>query len=268
MSLKRTVTYEAPTSNKRVAYERKSKQYAKRTYKSTPGLRKAVKEAMTKLAEKKAVVASAANVSLAAATGGIPVSLTLTPAIAQGVGQNQRVGNQVRVTKTVVRGHIAMRPYDASANPRPAPILVKMWLCRYKKLNTAALASTDIATSFFDTGSSVTGMTGNILDMELFPNTDSWEVIQTKTVKVGASSLTTSVPSANATYFDNSSSVVPFEFSCGSRIGLCTFNDTSLDPTNKNMFLIFQPSQADGSGTTNLTPAEISYAYMCEYIDV
>lgn len=261
-AITRTVSYKAPPVPKGRQY------YKPKLMKGSATLNKVVKEAIARMAEKKATIASGTNVAISSASGTTPLAISLAPSLAQGTAQNQRVGNQIRVVKAIIRGHIGLLPYNALLNPQPAPIIVKLWLCRYKKLNTNLIASTDVATAFFDTGGGVSGFNGNIFDVEAYPNMDSWDVLQTKVIKVGAAAGTNVIPSTNAQYFDNSSSVVPFEFQFASNLGVCLFNDSTAIPTNKNLFLVVQAVLATGTASANLTPAEMHYSTKIEYIDV
>lgn len=255
----RTVSY-APSMKSR------TKRYAKKALKGSATLREVVKQAITKMAEKKCVIAQAQNVALSSTTG-VPGSISLQPSIHQGTSQNQRVGNQVRVTSCIVRGHINILPYNALLNPYGPIQLVKIWIARYKLGNPANLSGTDVATAFFDTGAGVTGPQANMFDIDGFLNKDSWELVTEKICKVGAASGTNTTPSTNTTTFDNSSGSVPFYFEVGKKLGLCLYNDSVTNPTNKNLFFIIQPIGANGAGGI-FTPCEMHYQYKCEYIDV
>ena len=263
VKMTRTVSY-AP------AIKSRTKQYVKRKYKGSAALRSVVRQQITKLAEKKMVLAGGANVPISCVTGTVPVSLTLTPSLAQGTGQNQRVGNAIRVTNSLIRGHFALLPFNATTNTQVAPVMLKVWICRYKPSNTASLSSTTVATNFFDTGVATTGFTGSILDLELFPNVDAWDVLQTKTYKLGGSSTSANQPVANTFFFDNSSAILPFEFNLTPHLrGQCLYQDNaSNDCTNKSLFMVMQTVFASGVVATAQSLCEIHYAYMSEYIDI
>jgi len=246
---------------------RKSKQYMKRKTGPAPSMRAYIKNTINRMAEKKMTISHGENIALTTASASIPGWIQLAPVISQGTSQNQRVGNQVRVTSAVIRGHLALLPYNVLLNPTPAPLLIKMWLVRYKLANPASFASTDAATGFFDTGAGVSGMQANIFDMEAFINTDSYELITSKVVKVSASAGTNQIPTTNAFSFDSGSALTPFEFEFGSKLGHCLYNDSSTSPTNKNLFLVFQPVYGTGASGA-FTCAELSYATKIEYIDL
>lgn len=259
----RVVSYAAPSSKYR------SKQYVKRPWSGpAKNMKTLIKRAISQMAEKKMVIASGANISLFTVAATSPNALGLTPLVSQGTSQNQRVGNQIRVVKGQIRGHLILRPYDSVLNPTIAPLSVKFWLCRYKKSTTATFSSTDAASAFFDTGAGVSGMTGNVVDMDLYPNTDSWDILQTKQYRMGLSSATNNATSINTLFFDNSPSQIAFQFEFGSHLGSCMYNDTNNEPTNKSLFLVIQPVYANGSATNGLAPVELDYATQITYIDV
>lgn len=82
---------------------------------------------MSRMAEKKTVIVHAENVPITTANSSIPLALALAPVISQGTSQNQRVGNQVKVVKASIRGHLMLLPVTAT-NAFGPPTLIKMWL--------------------------------------------------------------------------------------------------------------------------------------------
>lgn len=266
MSMKRSVTWEAPSAKRSRPYQ-KSKQYMKRPTTSS-SLRQYVKAAVNRLAERKAFIAQGNNISIPVVTGSVPLGLQLAPAVTQGTSQNQRVGNQIKVVRATVRGHIAIRPYDSIGNPGGPPAMIKLWLVKYSPSNPASLSGTDISTAFFDTGSTVTGLQGNIYDLDAYLNKDSWRLLDEKILKVGSASASANMPSASAYIYDNSSMILPFKFEYGKHIGKCLYNDSVSLPTNTNVFLVFQCVYASGTTSTGSVPAEVSYHTKVEYTDL
>lgn len=232
------------------------------------GLKTYVAKTIRNMSEKKEVVAAGSAVLDTCTVGLAPSTLNLVPRIEQGSQQNQRTGNDVRVVGGTVRGHICLRPQNATTNPVGAPILVKMWLCRYKSANTSSILQTNADTAFFEgaTGG-VTGFAGTLLDLSLFPNESSWEVLETKEAKLGVGFTSAGGVSS---YYDNSPSTVPFAFSIGKYLGGVTqyLDNSSSVSTNKNLFLVFQAVAAfPYTGTTAWEIAEITYGIKHQYID-
>jgi len=232
------------------------------------GLKTLVSQTVRSLSEQKIVVATGSNVALPAASLATPNHLNLCPQISQGTAHNTRTGNEVRVSSATVRGHVTILPYNATTNTLGAPALVKIWICRYKNANVASMASTNADTAFFDTGAGTTGMATTIVDMSLYPNLDSWDVLETKTFKVGIASQSTQFPVGINAFFDNSPCVVPFEFQVGKYLkGPLMYQDASNVCTNKNLFFVIEAVYAQGNITNGLSIAELTYAYQCKFTD-
>jgi len=251
------------------------KRYGKMKYKSSipKGLKAYVANAIQSVAEKKTVVANANSFDISSCqVGETPSYLYCVPRIAQGTAQNQRSGNDIRVTSGIIRGHLSLTFVNNETSPYVSPVLIKMWLCRYKTANTVSLLNTNCDTSFFEAATGNTkGFTGQIGDMDQYPNLDSWDIFETKEVKIGVSSTSVFAPSDNVVFYDNSSAVAPFDFSLGKHLrGVTSYvDDDSTIPSNKNLFLVFQATYAFPAATTvGSVIAKASYAIKHEYIDV
>lgn len=268
-AVKITRTVSAPMQSSSM---RRPKQFGKGRFRAKmPGLRALVSKTIRSLAEKKKVTSNGIA-GIDSAVGAAPSTLSLVPRIEQGVAQNERTGNDVRVTKGIVRGHINIETFNATTNPACSPVLVKMWLCRYKTQNTASILQTNADTAFFEgTAGGSIGFGGTIADMGLFPNTDSWTVYETKEFKIGVGSTSSTFPVAAAAYFDNSPACVAFEFDCTKYLqGTTQYldNDSSVS-TNKNLFLVFQAVYAFPYATSEASAlAQLTYSIQHEYIDV
>lgn len=250
--------------------KRPKKSYKGKIKTSLPrGLKSLVKKTIENMSEKKEIV-SAGTVVLDSATVGLsPSALNLVPRIEQGSQQNQRTGNDVRVVSGIVRGHMNLKNYNATTNPAGGPVLVKMWLCRYKSANTSSILNTNADTAFFEGGTGgAIGFGGTIQDMNYFPNVDSWDVFATKEFKIGIG--TAAGATGTASYYDNSSSCVSFSFDIGKYLTGTTqyLDNTSSVSTNKNLFLVFQAVYSFPYATTPATELiDMSYAIKHQYID-
>ena len=249
------------------------KKFPRKSARSTsrnPSLVKTVKKIIHSQLENKVVSGYAVNQSIAYA-GSVtdPTRLTLVPAIQQGTGSNNRIGNQVRVVKAFVRGFVNLKPYSSLTNLTQCPIYVKMWLCRRVDTNltiTGFPGTTDFS-NFFQQGNSTLPFQSNMLDMLLFTNKDYWTVFKTKTIQLGT--LTNPSASNSTLLAGNSQVSAPFYFDLTKHLGLLKFNDNNASyvPTNKELFLIFQAVQADGASTTLLDCAEYHYTVQYDYED-
>jgi len=228
-----------------------------------------VKRALNVAQENKLFIYQASNQTITSvASPSTPSFLSLLPLPTQGTQNNQRIGNTIKIVKAFIRGHVNLLPYSATTNPLVAPLYVKMWLCSSKTNNTTSLSSTNIGTDFFETNGGSQGFQGNMLDMELTNNKDSWVVYKTRTMKLGGTSYQTGgLASQPSLATDMSNYSLPFYFSYGKHLRRkLRFNDGSTAPSNANMFLVFQVVYADGSSTA-LNSAEYHTTLRVEYED-
>ena len=234
-----------------------------RTKKVSKALKSYIKKAIHRNEENKVFIGYAANQSITTASASNPTFLNLVPLPTQGTAQNQRIGNSIKCVKGFVRGHVNLLPYNSITNPSWAPVMIKMWLCSNKTINTTAISGTNCSNDFFELGSSSVGFQGNMLDMEFTNNKDNWTIYKTKTFELGCTAAGTNTP----VYSDNSKMTCPFYFSFGRHLRkVIKFNDTQLAPTNANLFLIFQAVYPDGSSLA-ITAAEYHYTSRVEYED-
>ena len=224
-----------------------------------------VKKQISANIENKCFVYYGANTNINTAGASLDcANLYLLPLLSQGTGQANRIGNQIKIKKAVVKGYVNIIPYNATTNPLTAPVMVKMWLVSHRKSMTFATGATS---NFFETGNSSTGFQGNMLDMVLTVNKEAWLVHKTKTFKIGAGSNTTTGPISSNAYFDNSPMNKPFSFNFGKYIkAKLRYDDTGTTPTNKNMYLFIQAVYSDGSSNA-VTPAEYHYDVRIDYED-
>jgi hypothetical protein len=167
----------------------------------------------------------------------------------------------------VIHGFVNVLPYDATFNPQPSPIYIKMWLCRRKtyNINAGGLPGTNDFATFFQAGGSSAGFQSNMLDMVFKSNSDYWTCYATKTVQ-----LQNNANAGNGSPIVSSNASVsrPFSFSFAKHLGMCRFNDNVSYPENKELFLVFQPAYADGSSSaTALRLAEVHYNIEWQFED-
>ena len=227
-----------------------------------------VKQELARNIENKVISDYGANQTISTVTGSNFSGLYVLPRPGTGTQKNQRIGNEIKIKKSFIRGFVNLLPYNAVTNPLSTAIYVKMWLCSYRTLNTAVVASTNQATSFFDAGNSSIGPQGNMLDITLTPNSECWVIHKTKTIKLGAASATTTGQVGTGGYYDNSPMSAPFYFNIGKYFkSTLRYNDQVTNvPENKNCWLFFQAVNADGSSSA-INVAEYHYTFRHEYED-
>lgn len=253
--------------NTRAPYKKRA--YRRRAKKVTPAVKSYVKRIISSNNENKMVIQYGINQAITTASATNPTYIqNLLPSLAQGTGKSNRIGNDIKIKYAYVRGFVNLLPYSATLNPLSTPIQVKIWLCSSKTVNTNNIASTSIASDFFEVNNASAGFQGNLLDMMLTPNKDSWVIHATKTFELGATYASTNGQVGTAGYFDNSKMIRPFYFNYGKYFkSVLKYNDQTLNiPTNKNLFLVFQAVNADGS-TTAINCAEYHFTSRCEFED-
>lgn len=227
-----------------------------------------VKKVIHRMAENKILSQSANNQTLAAPNSVTVVPfLNLLPALQQGTGQGQRVGNQVRLTKNILKGHIWLRDYSATTNPQVAPIAVKLFIVSWKYANVGSgLQPTAISdwSTFFQAGSSTSGFTGNLLDMERSVNSDVWTVHATRSFMLSTTGGFDTTLNYNPTKNQSPNGVIcqPFSFNLAKYSKALKYNDNIAPshPTNHNLYLVIATCQARGQSNGD-TASYCSYSF-------
>jgi len=247
----------------------------KRPYKRVPRKRSTGRQAITKIvksvlsrqAENKVWTDYGVNQSITTASSTVFTNKNLLPTLSQGLTATNRIGNEVKVRSGYIRGHVNILPFNGTTNNLALPVYVKMWVISARALNTTNLTATNIASSFFEIGGGAAGPQGNMLDIDLTPNKDSWVIHYTKTVRLGVGYATgTTVPTIS--YFDNSPMSAAFQFNFGKKLSTLKYDELVTSPTNKCMWLAFQCVNADGSNATGQVQAEFHYTTRVEYEDM
>lgn len=233
------------------------RKYAKRTYKKKQSFAVRVKRVIHRLAENKVQSIPIANQSLINANSSVnPYFISLMPTPTQGVSVQQRIGNNINVVRSTIRGFVNLLPYNATTNDLQCPVKVKMWLCARKKTNraiTSAPISADF-NNFFQSGSTSLGFQANILDMLLQNNKDWWNIYSTRTFELSPNLLGQSFTTSTFLQSPSGRMSIPFSFNLTKYLGSLKYNDDGLYPTNKELYLVFQTVRADGATQTTPVP--------------
>lgn len=251
------------------------RKYGRRSYlKPKRNFVKAVKKVISSQIENKQSVTYALNQQINyAGTVTDPAYISLVPALQQGTSNGQRVGNQVRVKKAIIRGYVNINTTSAFGTSI-IPLYCKMWICRRKAQNFYDTITGTDWDEFFQVGTTSVGFQGNLADLMFFTNSDVWSTYQTKTCLLGPNiNLPATTPTGTLLPSGFSSAKcdisVPFRFDVSKHLkGAMRFNDGSFRPQNKELYLVFQVVPMDGSApaTLALSP-EYNYVYEFEYED-
>lgn len=188
--------------------------------------------------------------------------------LAQGTGQGDRLGNQVRIKKLTMKGVLVPLPYDASTNPLPKPLQVRM-VFFYDRTTPITLPVP--STNFFQLGNSVAPLQNDLIDMIAPFNTDRYRIFKSKTFKLGFADYGGTGTSAAEQANTNND----FKLNCNFSFDLTKYlpqivkyQDASNSPTSRRLFCAFIISRGDG-GLIPVTgiPAGVQYILSMKYED-
>lgn len=121
--------------------------------------------------------------------------------IQHGTQQGNRIGNKIKLKRFLMRATLFTNPGYAK------PVIVKMFIISDKlnPTNVTALNIMDACDNtqfqpggtFFENGTTTSGMTGGFGDLQMDVNTDRFTVHKTRVFKVGGASSPTTTPAAN-----------------------------------------------------------------------
>jgi len=120
--------------------------------------------------------------------------------IAQGSGQNNRVGNVIRPVKVSLKGVLRPLEYNATTNPGPCPHKVVLYLLQ-DKTNPDPLPTT--LPEFYQAGATDIVPSGSIADEQYLENTDRWKIMMKKEWKLGFAASVGTGGSAGYQQFTN-----------------------------------------------------------------
>lgn len=245
--------------------------FTRRTKRVPKTFKRYVKREIGRRIENKEYISYGANQSVKSAGSGVsPVVFGLIPSMSNGTNDSTLIGNELKPKYGVLRGHVNLLPYNATTNPNPGPVYVKIWILKSLLLQGQLNApSTQLDfTSFFKINNSAVSFQGNMMDLELPVNQEYWRVLSTKTMRLGATSYSATGPVSSGTYFDNSVMSRRFVFNWGRYCRkILKYADNGGTCTNNNVYFVLQVVGADGQTTTNYYPVEYHYVNHFKYED-
>lgn len=260
---------------KKITKKSKKTTSKKRTSKKTSSIKKMVKREIAKNVENKTCQVLDMNESIRAVdsatfTSGIfavsPMSTGLQ--VLQGVGNGSRIGNLIKIKRLTMKGTVWPRAYNATDNPYPQPIQIKMWLF-YQRDEPTALPSP--YTDFFQYNNTTSGFQNDLIDLWMPVNSEKYVVKYTKVFKLGFSNNAGSGSVAPQQYYANNDFKYNHNFSVDVTPYLVKnvkFNDNNSDPTTRALWCMFTPLNADGSViVSTYIPAQYSVMLDMEYED-
>lgn len=172
----------------------------------------------------------------------------------QGTSQQTRIGNRVTVKRAIFRGIMAPNPYNATSNPAPNPIMIRMIILSTKR-NVAGQGIADIYNicnnTLFANGSSSLGMLGTLYDVVTPYNNDVVTVYYQKTFKLGYENYSGVTGGADVGQTKASNDYKlnhKFSINVAKYMNRALkFNDNAGGTTSRQLYAVFQPVNFNGS---------------------
>jgi len=240
------------------------------------GLRKAIKNEVDRLAEKRTAtfeqsteIQNASWPTFSSMAGGFyplsPYNAYVT--IAQGSTQGSRTGNKIRIMKAKLSLILYPQPYDAVTNTDVKPQIVKFWFVRPKAQANATTLTTN---NFFQNGGSATAFNGGLKDVSSVVNDDQYQLLGSKVFKVGNSVTSSPGTTASQLYSNNDYpiSVIKTMDITKYLYKEYKFNDSDNTPVNDMTVMFVEAMNADNTAVPNGTwSANMSWRVSIDYVD-
>lgn len=184
------------------------------------------------------------------------------PIIGSGVGQDQRIGDEITVKGHYINYIVNARPYNATTNITPRSNIVQVWVVQPKSANANGLngftvQSSSSANFFENQTDGDSGMVGSVYDTIRKVDRDNWKVLAFRQHKIGwAGTLNTT--NAVSSFNNND-----FKQYATGRIKIKGYNlkfDRLDRPQNVPIYMFVQTMAADGSTyTTSQIPVDFKF---------
>lgn len=244
----------------------------RRKAKLSAEVRTEIRKYVAKLPEWKHYDLAAANNSLTCNIGATaPNNLNLTPIMSQGVAEGQRVGNSITIKKATLDLVVNLINYNSVTNAN-ANLFVRCVILKAKTVNTQGFGNTNYAT-IFQYNNTDLGEQGNILDTLLRVNRDEFTPFWDKLYQLNYSSAISGSSNGGqgAQAFDSQGAYTTGKIVINLTKMLkkkLTYDGTSTNPSNDNLFIVFFPVAQDGSTlTTTIIPVETHTLITYQYAD-
>lgn len=184
------------------------------------------------------------------------------PIIAQGVGQDQRIGDEIKIKNIYINYLLTANGFDATTNPNPRAFLATVWVIRPKRGQQNGLDVTNIqvnnnANFYENQFGADSGMIGSTVDMLKKVDRDNYQIMYCKTHKLGYSGTLSSSNVVSSFQNNDFNQFVRGRIKLKGMVYKFDRNDFSqMQP----MFLFVQCMAADGT-TFNPTVIPASFVF-------
>lgn len=188
--------------------------------------------------------------------------------VLQGTADGTRIGNRIRMKKLDINMVFQPQPYDASVNPNPEPVNVKLVLFYERALPTSF---PNPRLDFFAFNSTSDAIRGESSDMVAPFNTDTYNILATKTFKLGYSAYTGGSSDPVPQYYNNNdykmNQIVKWDLT-KHYPKVVRYNDNNADPLNRSLYMQVMVSPATGAvGLAGVVPVTYQYWQTMAYTD-
>jgi len=184
--------------------------------------------------------------------------------ISQGVGASDRVGNSIRVRKLTLSYSLHPTPYDATTNNLPRPLEIVFYLGHTRDSPGILPTSSDI-NIFFQNNNTTSAPTGSLFDLVTPINSDYFTIVKQWKHKIGYANQS-SIPTTNSFNFTNND----YKYNVVKKLDLTKFaskllkfNDNTATVQGKNLFLMYQTINCDGTISSASQITAIFNAVVC-----
>ena len=240
--------------------KKKASKAAVKKPKISNAIKSYVRKSIHRNVENKMITTYASNNSVT----GPQFILPLTPLISQGTGESGRIGNKITLLSANLSFVLNLTPYNLTTNPYASPVMFRWMLITQVNSNGSVLS----LSNFFQVNNSSVSIQGNHLDLLLKVNEELFKVHKQGQFRLGASSNSTTFPASSSVAMEAS------KFSIQKRIYFnkylhkkIEYDDTTVTPTNTNLWFLLFPVYANGSTNSAYVNANISYVYTHTYED-
>lgn len=201
---------------------------------------------------------------------------TLIPGISQGTGDNNRIGDQITLTKMSIKGYLRL-PYDQTLNSAyNRRIALRVMIVKPKRYNSLADIQTSAANwlpSLLKKGGTTVGFTGAINDLWAPINSDAITKYYDKVMYLRQDALVTAGGAA-------ATQVTPVAYTSEGSVRFFNITkkmnkvlkydsniDVGLQPTNFNFVMLVGLVYLNGDAPTGTTQAYLSFDSILDYED-
>lgn len=194
--------------------------------------------------------------------------------VVQGTGEGARIGNQIRTRRLIHRGILIPNPYNATDNPDPGPLEVRM--VYYRQRNDPSQLPGTPFSDFFQFNSTTNAVPDSLSAQIEVINTDKYQVFTQRYFKVGyALSGPTNVSVSGTGMPGVAQANNDFKLNSKFRVDLTKYlpkvvryNDNNADPTSAGIYCLIIVSRADGTAIGNAAiPLDICHTLDFQYED-